>query len=130
MAGDPHPGQTDPPRANPAGPIPRPRPPLTHTPRRVAPTIDTPAHLDLDRLFTHLATVLVWTSRHGYWQEHACFVLSTTDGGCHTVNFADPHACPLLDRLIALPGFHSDRLLELLGTHTQQLVVLWQSPKR
>ncbi|MBV9314098.1 MAG: hypothetical protein JO100_10230 [Pseudonocardia sp.] len=66
------------------------------------------------------------TERYGSWQEYASFVLGTNDGGWHIVGFTDPLASELVPLLRALPDFDDQLLLELIGTRTQRLTILWR----
>jgi hypothetical protein len=81
---------------------------------------------DLEHALQNLRQVAVWTARHGHLQEHASFLLGTTDDEWHHVPFTDPAATELVARLRTLPGFDTDRLLELLGEREQRVVTIWR----
>ena len=82
-----------------------------------------------DRLLADLVEVAVWTSADGSWQEHASFLLGTSDGRWHHVPFAEPAATTLIAALCALPGFDKDLLLDLLGQRTRRVLTLWTHPQ-
>ena len=107
---------------------PQPRTPLADSLRRLRPRPTTPDHGDLARLVAELAQVAVWTARGGGWQEHASFLLATTDGRWHIVAFNEPGATELVTRLRTLPEFDTDLLLDVIGCHSRRIVTLWRSP--
>ncbi|WP_028934676.1 hypothetical protein [Pseudonocardia spinosispora] len=80
---------------------------------------------DLPRVLANLVEVAAWTSRDGHWQEHASFLLGTGDDHWHVVDFSAPLASEVVPRLLGLPGFRADRLLELVGSRTERVVGLW-----
>jgi hypothetical protein len=109
------------------GLVPRPRAPLADTLRRVICRPTPASTVDLDQVLAHLTEVAAVTSRDGSWQEHASFLLSTEDGQRHLVGFSEPSAGALITRLRELPGFDTDLLLDLIGSRTQRLTVLWRA---
>jgi hypothetical protein len=109
--------------------VPPPRSPLCDSLRRLLPKIDTSPRADLERVYQDLVEVAAWTSRDGCWQEHASFLLCTSDGHWHAVGFSEPAACGLITRLRELPGFDADLLLDLIGSQSARLSVLWKKPQ-
>lgn len=111
--------------------IPRQRAPFGETlrrillPVRVRPAI---AESDIDMLCANLCEVAVWTSSSGSWQENASFLLTTADQSRHLVAFGDPMAGALIARVCRLPRFDADRLLDLIGSRTEEITVLWRRP--
>jgi hypothetical protein len=109
--------------------IPRPRNPLGETLRRyLLPEPPSRDRLDVEALCTSLREVAVWTSRCGAWQENASFLLTDVDGGRRLVAFGDAGAGALIARLRLLPGFDTDRLLDLIGSQSEEIAVLWRAP--
>ncbi|HZZ50428.1 MAG TPA: hypothetical protein VFE65_26355 [Pseudonocardia sp.] len=113
-----------------ANAIPPPRAPLFDSLRRLVPRAPRPSPPDLDAIFEELAEVAVWTSQDGDWQEHASFLLRTSDGNWHSVGFGDPVAGELTSRLRTLPGCDTSLLLDLIGERTRRIVTLWCHPHR
>jgi hypothetical protein len=108
--------------------IPRPRTAVGETLRRFVPAPRVTCQPDLDALCAMVSQVAVWTSRSGTWQENATFLLTTQDGNRHLVAFGDAFAGELIARLRELPGFATDRLLELISSNTEQITVIWRRP--
>lgn len=108
--------------------VPPPRSPLCDSLRRFLPKVDTTPGAELEQVCRNLVEVAVWTSQDGCWQEHASFLLCTSEGQWHAVGFSEPAACGLITRLRELPGFDADLLLDLIGSHTARLSVLWKKP--
>jgi hypothetical protein len=107
--------------------IPRPRRPFTTTLKRfLHPQPAARRPVDVGQLCDQLTEVIVRTSSRGSWQEHACFLLRTTDDDWHLVAFNDAIAGELISRLRTIPGFEDDRLLDLIGCPTEQSIVLWR----
>ena len=109
-------------------PAPAPRAPLGDSVRGLDPVPVVIPFADPDRLLADLVEVAVWTSADGSWQEHASFLLGTTDGRWRHVPFADPTASGLIAAVCALPGFDSDLLLDLLSQRTRRVLTLWRLP--
>ena len=111
--------------------IPQPRRPLAESvrwlPTPARPT-QAPKRPDLADIWPRLTEVAVWTSAGGSWQEHACFLLSTTDGQWHLISFSDPLANELVPRLRTLPGFDTDLLRHLIGGDQEQMLSIWKIP--
>jgi hypothetical protein len=109
--------------------IPQPRVPFAETLRRLLlPLPHSTLGIDIDELCANLCEVAVWTSSCGSWQENASFVLSTTGGGRHLVAFGDDIAGELISRVRQLSGFDDDRLLDLIGSRTEEVTVVWRKP--
>ncbi|WP_028933383.1 hypothetical protein [Pseudonocardia spinosispora] len=108
--------------------VPKPRSPLCDSLRRLLPKADTSPNAHLERVCQDLVEVAAWTSQDGCWQEHASFLLCTSDGRWHEVGFSEPAACGLITRLRELPGFDADLLLDLIGSQSARLSVLWKKP--
>lgn len=112
---------------------PSPRPPLDATlapapgsrrrERRPADAVDRSGFDD------ELNEVAVWTASDGAWQEHATFLLRTTDGTWRAVGFAEPAATELVGWLRQLPGFDATLLWEVIGQPVRRIVSLWHRPE-
>jgi hypothetical protein len=126
MAASPSKDGQAPPAAGVWSGIPRPRTPLSDSLRRLLPGSGARPCLDLNQVIPDLVEVAVWTSRDGCWQEHASFLLGTSDGRWHMLGFSEPAVSELISRLRELPGFDTDLLLDLIGSRTERLVPLWQ----
>ena len=84
--------------------------------------------VDLHDFFSRLTEVAAWTSDDGAWQEHATFLLRTSDNQWHAVGFAEPAAAELMLYLGQLPGFNTGLLREVIGKPVRQMVTLWRRP--
>jgi hypothetical protein len=87
-----------------------------------------PAEIDVDAACRNLAEVAVRACADGSWQEHACFLLGSSDGHWRVVPFSHPVVGELLSRLRLLPGFNDDALLDVIGSKQSGIVVLWRDP--
>ncbi len=108
--------------------VPTPRTAMADSLRQLLPVDITPVPGDLAGLLGDLVEVAVWTAEGGSWQEHASFLLGTRDGRWHIIGFTDPTTAELVTGLRALPGFDTDRLLDLIGKHTHRVHTLWRHP--
>jgi len=111
-----------------AGLVPRQRGPLSNVLRRFLPSLDSSGEVDLDVVCADLVEVAVWTSQDGGWQEHASFLLGTSEGRWHVIGFSEPVVSELIPRLQELPGFDSRLLLDLIGSRTEMVTVVWKKP--
>jgi hypothetical protein len=110
----------------PSAVAPRPRTPLGHSvPHPVGlPTDPGRSFLDL----ADLIEVAVWTARGGGWQEHASFLLGTTDGHWYVIGFGEAAASRLVAQLCERPEFDTDLLLDVIGQRDQRVVRIWRNP--
>ena len=93
------------------------RPPLLHF---------APSCADLEVVMSDVSEVSAWTCDGGPLVEHAAFLLRAHDGRWHSVMMSDPMVGTLMPRLRALPGFDTDRLLDVLNARSGQIEVLWR----
>jgi hypothetical protein len=84
--------------------------------------------IELSEFPTNLAEVAVWTNMAGAWQEHATFLVHSTDGRWHAIGFSEPAATELVERLAELPGFDNDLLRDSIAERSQRVVTLWRAP--
>jgi hypothetical protein len=110
-------------------PVPRcpghePQPPASD--RREPPRADSQAH-EVGWSVKDVDEVALWTSKDGYWGEHATFLLHTRDDHWHAVELSDPAANTVVAELSRLPKFDKDELLALIGQRERKIVTLWRS---
>lgn len=76
-----------------------------------------------------VSEVSAWTCGDGPssvpMTERSALLLRAADGKWHSVMMSDPQMTELVPPLRALPGFDTDRLLDVICARSGQIEVLW-----
>jgi hypothetical protein len=76
-------------------------------------------------VLSDVSEVSAWTCGDGPLIQHTAFLLRAHDGRSHSVMMSDPIVATLAPRLRTLPGFDTDRLLDVLNARSDRIEVLW-----
>lgn len=73
-----------------------------------------------------VSEVSAWSCEGGTLSEHTTLLLRAEDGRWHSAMMSDPSVAALIPRLRRLPGFDTDRLLDVFNARSGQIEVLWR----